>query len=127
MRYLDTDVLVDVVRNFPPALRWLTALPEKPGIPGIVMMELIAGCTNKLELLRTEKITKPYTLYWPTLPDNQAALSYLSQFHLSHSLGLEDALIAATAIGQGATLCTFNVKHFSAVPGLVTEQPYSRI
>jgi hypothetical protein len=35
-------------------------------------------------------------------------------------------LIAATAIGQGATLVTFNVKHYRAIQGLSTEQPYSR-
>ncbi len=39
---------------------------------------------------------------------------------------LIDSLIAATAIGQGATLCTFNTKHFAAIPGLVTEQPYAK-
>jgi predicted nucleic acid-binding protein len=43
-----------------------------------------------------------------------------------HRLGLLDALIAACALGQGATLCTFNVKHHRVVAGLVTEQPYPR-
>ncbi len=126
MRLLDTDVIVDVARNFPPALRWLTSLMEQPGLPGIAMMEMVVGCTNKLELLRIQKMVKPYASYWPTVTDQQSALAFLAQFHFSHRLGLQDALIAATAIGQGATLCTFNVKHFSVVPGLVTEQPYSR-
>jgi len=45
---------------------------------------------------------------------------------LSHSLGLIDALIAATAISAGASLCTYNLKHFRAVPGLVTVQPYPK-
>jgi predicted nucleic acid-binding protein len=37
-----------------------------------------------------------------------------------------DALIAACAIGLSATLCTFNVKHYRVVPGLVMIQPYTR-
>jgi len=39
---------------------------------------------------------------------------------------MNDALIAATAIGRGAALVTFNTKHFAVVPGLATEQPYDR-
>lgn len=126
MRFLDTDVIVDAVRGYPPALNWLASLPEQPGLPGFVMMEVVKGCRNAMELRRVERIVSPYSIYWPTPADCQNALGFLSQLHFSHSLGLVDALIAATAIGQEATLCTFNVKHFAAVPGLVTEQPYGR-
>lgn len=126
MRILDTDVAVDAIRGFPAAIRWLALLPEEPGLAGIAMMELVRGCGNKAELWRIQKMMARYVLYWPSAIDCQLALAHQSQLHFSHSLGLEDALIAATAIGQGATLCTFNVKHFRAVPGLVTEQPYSR-
>jgi predicted nucleic acid-binding protein len=48
-----------------------------------------------------------------------------SFFHLSHRLGLLDALIAACALGQAATLCAFNLKHYRVIAGLITEQPYS--
>jgi len=37
-----------------------------------------------------------------------------------------DALIAATALGLRLPLVTFNARHFSAVPGLTTIQPYTR-
>ena len=126
MRLLDTDVLVDDVRGFPPALRWLASLTEQPKISGIVLMELVEGCANKLEMLRVQKMVEPYVLCWPAPSDNQNALTILIQARLSHHIGLQDALIAATALGLGATLCTFNTKHFSAVPGLITEQPYER-
>ena len=127
MRLLDTDVVVDAVRGYLPALHWLTSLGEQPGLPGVVMMELVEGCANKVELRRIQQMVKPYALHWPTSADCQNGLTYLTRFYLSHNLGLQDALIAATAIGRGATLCTFNVKHFGAVPGLVTEQPYARL
>jgi len=38
-----------------------------------------------------------------------------------------DALIAESAIGLGAELCTFNLKHYNPIMNLVTEQPYQRI
>ena len=44
----------------------------------------------------------------------------------SDNLGLVDSLIAATAVGLGAILCTFNVKHFRVVAGLQMQQPYKR-
>jgi len=126
MRLLDTDVVVDTVRGFPPARQWLNSLVEQPGLPGIAMMELVEGCANKADLWRVQKLVSRYTLYWPSPAGCQSALDYLTQFYLSHNLNFADALIAATAVGQGATLCTFNVKHFAAVPGLVMEQPYAR-
>lgn len=126
MRILDTDVAVDAARGYPAALAWLDSLTEEPGLAGIAMMELVEGCPNKADLWRVQKMVARYTLYWPTPGDCAKALGFFSHLRFSHGLGLQDALIAATAIGQGATLCTFNVKHFAAVPGLMTEQPYGR-
>jgi predicted nucleic acid-binding protein len=126
MRLLDTDVLVDIRRGFAPAEQWYMSLVERPGVPGFVAMELVAGCRDKRELQRLQTFLFGLPIIWPSEADCQRGLEHLRDYKLSHSLGLIDALIAATAIGQGATLCTFNVKHFSAVPGLVTEQPYSR-
>ncbi len=126
MRLLDTDVLVDIRRGIAPAVEWYTSLMERPSIPGFVAMELVAGCWDKRELLRLQKFLFGLPIVWPSEADCQRGLEHLRDYKLSHSLGLVDFLIAATAIGQSATLCTFNVKHFSTVPELVTEQPYSR-
>jgi predicted nucleic acid-binding protein len=63
---------------------------------------------------------------WPSEADSHRALSNFANLHLSHNLGLLDALIAACAVGRSATLYTFNVKHYKAVPGLVVAQPYVR-
>ena len=65
-------------------------------------------------------------LLWPTEIDCRTALANYATLRLSHGLGLLDALIAATVVGRAGTLCTFNVKHFSMVPGLATLQPYAR-
>lgn len=54
------------------------------------------------------------------------AVANFRRLHLSHGLGLVDSLIAATALSLNVPLCTFNVKHFRHIPGLITEQPYQR-
>lgn len=61
-----------------------------------------------------------------TASDGERALSAFAQHHLSHGLGLLDALIAATAIGLGATLVTYNLKHYRMLTSLRMEQPYAR-
>ncbi|HET6575132.1 MAG TPA: hypothetical protein VFG68_16110 [Fimbriiglobus sp.] len=72
------------------------------------------------------RLTTPLPVVWPTTADCQKALADFTTFHLSHGLGLLDALIAAVAVGLPAELCTFNDKHYRVVPGLVTVQPYTR-
>jgi predicted nucleic acid-binding protein len=72
------------------------------------------------------KLVGPLPVVWPSEADCQRALTYFTSFHLTQGLGLIDSLIAACAVGQSATLCTFNVKHYRMIPGLVTAQPYVR-
>ena len=127
MILIDSDVLIDIVRDFPPAVQWLQSLPpDAIRIPGYVMMELIDGCHNKAQFRQLDQITARMTLIWPSPASCTAAMSTFRSLHLSHSLGLLDSLIAQTAIEVGVPLHTFNVKHFQSVPGLTTIQPYTR-
>lgn len=128
MRFLDTDVMVDILRGYQPALKWLDWLGEEElGIPGFVAMELMEGCADKRELDHLQNELAPYLIYWPTEDDCERALSEFASAHLSQGLGVLDALIGECAVGANAVLCTFNKRHFKAIPGLVTEQPYERI
>ena len=51
MILLDTDVMIDLLREYPPAVEWFNALAEDEVIilPGYVVMELLQGCRNKRE------------------------------------------------------------------------------
>lgn len=68
----------------------------------------------------------PLAIVWPTETDCGRALSDFTLYHLSHKVGLIDALIAACAVGHNASLCTFNIKHYQVISGLSLEQPYRR-
>jgi predicted nucleic acid-binding protein len=126
MLVLDTDVLIDVQRGDPAALAWYSGLSETPSVPGLVIMELIQGAQNTRQVQEAQRLTAPLPVVWPTFLDCDRALADFASFHLSHGLGLLDSLIAATAIGLSADLCTFNGKHYRAVPGLAIVQPYVR-
>jgi predicted nucleic acid-binding protein len=126
MDLVDTDVMIDVQRGHPPALAWFAGLTDLPAVPGLVVMELIQDARNAREVRQALALVAPLRIVWPTEVDCARALSDFTVYHLSHGLGLLDALIAACAVGLSATLCTFNVKHYRVVPGLVTAQPYIR-
>src|SRR5947209_2212188 len=126
MDLVDTDVLIDIQRGHAPAVAWFAGLTKLPAVPGFVVMELVQDARNAREVRRALKLVAPLQVIWPTEADCKRALADFTVYHLSHGLGLLDALIAACAVGQPATLCTFNVKHYSVVPGLVVAQPYTR-
>lgn len=126
MFVLDSDVLIDVQRNHAAALAWFTGLTDLPSVPGFVVMELIQDARNGREQRDALRLVAPLPVVWPTVTDCQKALADFTSFHLSHGLGLLDAMIGACAVGLGAELCTFNIKHYRVIPGLVTTQPYTR-
>ena len=125
MYLLDTDIFIDLQRGHPPAVEWFRSLDELPAVPGIVVMELIQDAQDSRQVREALKLVAPLRSSGDRgrLPP---ALSDFTAYHLSHRLGLLDAIIAACAVGLAATLYTFNVKHYRAVPGLLIEQPYSR-
>ena len=126
MLLLDTDVMIDLQRAYPPAVAWYGALSEQLALPGLVVMEMIQLARNKKQVLKALKFVSKFPVIWPTEADCQSALANFSVHHVSHRLGLLDSLIAACATGVSATLCTFNLKHFKVIPQLVTLQPYAK-
>ena len=102
MILLDTDIAVDVLRGYPPAVAWLTSLgSEALGVPGLVAMELLQGCDNREEQSQVEAKLRPYRIHWPNQTDCGRAYRDYARRRLSHGLGILDALIAETAVGMG--------------------------
>ena len=59
MMLLDTDVMVDILRGYAPALAWVASMgSETVGIPGLVTMELLQGCSNREEQQRVERLLR---------------------------------------------------------------------
>jgi predicted nucleic acid-binding protein len=129
MILLDSDVMIDLLRGYPPAVAWLETLDEAEelALPGFVVMELIQGCRNKEEQERLQRTVAPYGVVWPMPEDCDRALELFLQYHLSHSAGLLDVLIAQTALALEAPLYTFNQKHYQFLSELQTVQPYTRM
>ena len=125
MELIDTDVLIDIQRGLGAAADWFATDPDV-GIPGFVVMELVQDARNSDEDRKALALVDGLEVVWPSEAECQTALEEFSTLHLSHGLGLLDALIAATAVGHGGVLNTFSERHYRMLPGLTTVRPYRR-
>ena len=128
MILLDSDVLVDLLRRYPPALAWFDTLSDEEElvVSGYVVMELVEGCRNKLEQRRVEREIGDFGVAWLSPSDCDEALRIFTAHHLSHNAGFLDALIGQTALTLDVPLHTFNRRHYDFIPGLQTVQPYPK-
>ncbi|RYY15602.1 MAG: type II toxin-antitoxin system VapC family toxin [Cytophagaceae bacterium] len=121
---LDSDVLIDYLRQRPLAVAYLRTLPIVPLLSAIVVAELFSGVRDGQERTQLEAFIRACRVV-PV--DEQIAMQaglLRRQYRLSHRPELPDMLIAATALAHNATLVTLNAKHFSMLPDVVV--PYQK-
>ena len=127
MILVDTDVLVDCLRGTTPAREWLERVSaEVLRIPGIVAMELLSGCRNRVELERVQQFLRKFLVAWPEATEFAGAYDLLAGHRLTSGLGIPDCLIAAMSLHRKARLYSFNFKHFQVIPGIDVQEPYPR-
>ncbi|MEI6427606.1 MAG: PIN domain-containing protein [Pseudanabaena sp. ELA607] len=105
MIFLDSDIIIDFLRRYSPAISWLESLEDKKlALYGYVAMELMQGCNNKIELQQIRKLIANFEVVWATAETCNQALEVFAECNLSHGLGLIDALIGQTSISLGVPL-----------------------
>lgn len=111
---IDTDILIWSLRGKPRASDFLN---NNKGffISIITKLELIQGTLNKKELREMKISLKLWQAQKIPLNNEicQNAIHLSEKFFHSNSLGMADALIAATALCYHLPLATGNLKHFS--------------
>ena len=128
MILLDSDVLIDLLREYLPAKAWFDALPddELVYVSGFVVMELLQGCRNKVEMERVRRLLANYGIAWLSPAECEKSIEVFAAFRLSHNAGLLDVLIGQTSVAMGTPLLTFNQRHYGFIPGISTIQPYKK-
>lgn len=119
---LDSDVVIWMLRKNPKALRFARSLDASEcNLSVVSYLEILRGCRDGEEVRAlTELFGEWFAEIVPLSPEISAsAVSLMQKFALSHRPGVDDTLIAATALDRGEPLATGNVKHFKFIPGLV--------
>jgi predicted nucleic acid-binding protein len=124
---LDTDVLIDLLRGYPPALEWAESLAQqKPVTTGFSALEILDGCSGRKQTDEMLDFLAQFEIVWPKERDYHRCLADFAIARLRSKIGIIDVLIGETAVGLGLPLHTFNLKHFSEIPGLRIVEPYSK-
>src|SRR5689334_8217855 len=115
----DTDILVWIERNHPPANRLVNESPSRL-ISAQTYLELLQYAKNRDQQEKSKKFLMELSFKVLPFTENisHRAMVYIEQYGLSHKLGAGDALIAATAVEHRLPLATGNAKHFRAIKDL---------
>ncbi len=110
---IDTDVLIDYLRGVPQAINYLETRADSLVLSAVSVAELYAGVREGTE----REALAAFVAAFEVVPVDQAIAKrgglLRRDYGKSHGTGLADALIAATAELQRATLVTQNRKHFA--------------
>lgn len=127
MTVLDTDVLVDFLRDAEPvAGRIAAALAD--GVPlvttAITRFELLAGAKDA----RQSEAVRSLLDALPTLALDEPAADRAAEVRKElesdgSGVGMADSLIAGIVLVRGGELWSRNVRHFGRVPGLRVSTP----
>ncbi len=92
---VDSNIIIDLVRGYPPAKAWLAAALDDLFITSITQLEVIYGARNKQAVQITQALLRQFDLVYLTQADQQLAYQNMLNHRLSHNVELADCLIAA--------------------------------
>lgn len=119
---LDTDILIDYLRDRPQAVAYIDNLNDALCISVITAAELYAGVREGAERAKLDT----FILAFAIIPvDAEIAVRgglLRRDFGKSHGTGLANALIAATVQVHQLRLVGLNRKHFPMLPDMIV--PY---
>jgi predicted nucleic acid-binding protein len=114
----DTSVIIDLLRNFAPAVVWARTLPEPPVCSEITRVEVLRGVRSD-ERRATERLLA--AISWIDVDEAIArrAGELGRTWRRSHQgIATADLIIAVSAEEHGHELATLNLKHFPMIRGL---------
>ena len=121
---IDTDVIIDYLRDRPEAVSYLENLTDFLMVSAITVAELYAGVRDGVERTALESFIQAFEII---AVDKEIAVKgglYRRDYFKSHNTGLADALIAATADTREAGLVTLNKRHFPMLSNVIV--PYQK-
>lgn len=119
---LDTNVVIDLLRQDERALAFVLSLSRAPRISVVTVVELRAGERGRREKAGIDRYVQVLQPIEVSLGVAEKAGEFRRTFGRSQGVDPIDAIVAATAAVHGLTLATLNLKHFPMFPGI--RRPY---
>jgi len=123
---VDTDVWIDFLRGTPQAVAFVSKLPNDVAISCISVAELYAGVRDGAESQALKDLLDTLEIIDLNRDIAQAGGLIRREHGKAHGVGLNDALIAATAVNRKACLYTLNIKHYPSLRKNQVAQPYRK-
>jgi predicted nucleic acid-binding protein len=121
---IDTDVLIDYLRDQPQAVAFLEGSDRHLAASVVSIAELYVGVREGAERQRLDVFVSAFEVLALGQEAAVQAGLFRRQYGRSHGTGLADALIAAIVQTAGATLATLNRRHFPMLANVVV--PYTK-
>jgi len=118
MILLDTNILIEILKDNPQTQKEIASLQAPFSISSITAMELIYGARNKQEVQKLQQFIQLFDQIHLNESISNKALQLITDYAKSHMLDIPDALIAASATEYHASLFTYNRKDFRFIPQL---------
>ena len=119
MLICDTNIFIEIYRCNVAVCAELEKIGHgNIAVSDITRGELFYGAINKVELKLIRNDLDNVTVLHINEKISEMAVNLVAKYCLSHTLDIEDALIAATAIYHDIELFTLNVKDFKFIPEL---------
>lgn len=109
---IDTDVLIDYLRNREEAVLFLESSNELMLLSVITIAELYAGTREGSERETLDEFIRAFETVHVGEEIAVTGGLYRREYGKSHGIGLADALIAASAEATNARVVTLNKRHF---------------
>jgi predicted nucleic acid-binding protein len=121
---LDTDVLIDYLREEPKAVAYLEGITDRACVSAITVGELYAGVREGQERVALDAFVHGFEVLPLDREAGQRGGLIRRDYGRSHGVGLADALLAATALVHDLHFATLNRKHFPMLNNVIV--PYQK-
>lgn len=120
---IDTTVVLHLFRKYEPAVAWFNT-DEVFSITAVSWMEVMVGVTNKRTQAETLELLNSFEMLYLTTADQVWAMQQIERLRFSHSIGMNDCLIASVAFRLQIPLFTHNLKDMKPLIGDLAIKPY---
>ena len=121
---LDSTVILHLFRKYQPAVTWF-ASDERYWVTSVTWLEVMVGVPNKRAQGDTLNLLNRFETLYIAQTDQVWAMEKVTALRFSHSIGMNDALIAAVAWRMQVPLYTHNLKDMTPLIGTLAVKPYA--